>query len=189
MSFGVWDPLRDIGRLTGDFDRFFGAPTTTTAFDFDRPFSMLTEGEPSYFERSKRAGMPGPTRRSMFPVDTVVSPEVQRDVTWTPRMDIREIGDDIVVHVELPGLTKDDIKLEFNNNVLSISGERKQQELQENETVYRRERVWGKFYRTVRLPESVKDSDISANFDNGVLEIRMPHGKEVKTEKKAIAIS
>jgi HSP20 family protein len=104
-------------------------------------------------------------------------------------MDIREIGEDIIISVELPGLTKDDIKLEYNNGILSINGERKQPDLKENETVFRRERVWGKFYRTIRLPDTVKDADISANFDNGVLEVKMPHGKEVRAEKKSIAIS
>lgn len=184
MAFsGIFDPFREFGRATSDFDRLFGVPTTFSSFDL--PFSMLTEGEPSLtaFERPKRG------RRSAFPVDTVLTPELQRDVTWTPRMDIREIGEDIVINVELPGLTKEDIKLELNNGILSITGERKQPDMKESETVYRRERVWGKFYRTIRLPDTVKDSDITANFDNGVLEVRMPHGKEVKAERKAITIS
>ena len=115
-------------------------------------------------------------------------PSFERDteVSWSPRVDVHETDKDILIGVELPGLDKKDIKVEVNNNTLTISGERKRESKYEDAECCRVERLYGKFERTFGLPENVKTDKLSAEYKNGLLTLTLP-----KTEKaipKEIAI-
>lgn len=102
----------------------------------------------------------------------------ETDMTWTPRVDVHETDTDILMDVEVPGLKKEDIKVEVKNNTLTISGERKyERESKEGESS-RVERHYGKFERSFGLPETVAADKISAEYDSGVLQLKLP-----KTEK------
>jgi HSP20 family protein len=107
--------------------------------------------------------------------------------TWAPAVDVVELPDAIVVTAEVPGLSADDIDIEVDDNVLSISGERKFETKVEDGRYYRLERSYGRFSRSLGLPQGVKADEISAEMDNGVLQLRVPKADEVKPRKIAVA--
>lgn len=94
--------------------------------------------------------------------------------TWAPKVDVFEKDNRLVTRVDLPGLKKEDVKVEVEDGYLALSGERKLEMTEEKENVYRAEREYGTFYRAVPLPEGVKVEDIKATFTNGVLEVTLP---------------
>jgi HSP20 family protein len=106
---------------------------------------------------------------------------------WHPTCDIKESGNELVLHAELPGVNKEDVQIELKDHILTISGEKKFEKKEENEKYLRTERSYGKFTRSVRLPENVTEDQVKASFNNGVLEVTWP--KEQKVEPKKITIS
>jgi HSP20 family protein len=90
---------------------------------------------------------------------------------WSPQVEVFQRGNELVVRADLPGLTKDDVKVEIADDVLTIQGERKQEQEEEREGWYRNERSYGSFYRAVPLPEGTISDSAKASFKNGVLEI------------------
>ena len=94
--------------------------------------------------------------------------------TWSPQVEAFEREGKYVVRADLPGLTKDDVKVEVTGDAIIISGERKSEHEEKREGFYRSERSYGSFYRRLPLPEGVKADDAHATFRNGVLEITMP---------------
>ena len=107
--------------------------------------------------------------------------------TWAPVVDMRESDNSFIIHAELPGIKKEDISLDLNDNVLTLTGERKEKKKEENERVYRVERTYGKFSRTFTLPKNADTSKILANFQDGVLELNIPKSL-AKLEGKRIPI-
>lgn len=108
---------------------------------------------------------------------------------WTPAVDIFDTEEAIVLKAELPGLAAEDIDIEIDDNVLTLRGERRFQETVDEGRFYRLERAYGHFQRSVTLPQGVKADEISADFENGVLSVRVPKADEVKPRKIAIAAS
>ena len=98
---------------------------------------------------------------------------------WVPTVDILEREDAYEVKADLPGVTRDDIKLRIVNNVLTLSGERKseKQEGAEGESYHRLERTYGSFTRSFSLPSAVEEDKISAQFKDGVLTVTLPKSK------------
>ena len=92
---------------------------------------------------------------------------------WSPQVEVFQRGNELIVRAELPGLNKDDVKVEINDNVLTIQGERKQEHEEEREGWYRNERSYGSFYRAIPLPEGTISDSAKASFKNGVLEITL----------------
>jgi HSP20 family protein len=92
---------------------------------------------------------------------------------WSPQVEVFERGGQLVVRADLPGLTKDDVKVEVTDKAINISGERKSEHEEKGEGFYRSERSYGSFYRSIPLPEGVNADDANATFRNGVLEITM----------------
>ena len=108
---------------------------------------------------------------------------------WAPTCDVSETEKDVVVRAELPGVQKENINIELKDNVLTLSGERKQEKKEENERWHRTERSFGKFVRSMRVPENVTQEQIRAKFDNGMLEVTFPKPPQEKPkEVKKIAI-
>jgi HSP20 family protein len=107
---------------------------------------------------------------------------------WIPAMDLVETDDDFVLRADLPGLSEQDVKIEFEDNVLTISGERKAEHEERKEGYYRVERSSGTFARSLTLPEGVDPAGIRASFDRGVLEVRIPKPEERKPRKVAISV-
>ena len=108
------------------------------------------------------------------------------EVSWAPRVDINETEKEVTIDAELPGIDKKDVKVEVKEHVLTISGERKNENKSESNNAYKIERFYGKFQRSFNLTDLVADEKITANYKNGVLTLTLP-----KTEKalpKEIAV-
>ncbi|MDK2812342.1 MAG: hypothetical protein PWQ78_552, partial [Petrotoga sp.] len=93
-----------------------------------------------------------------------------------------------IVECELPGLNKKDIKVQLNNDLLTISAEKKESEEVKRGNVYRRERYFGRIERTIRLPEYIDKDKIKAEYENGVLKLTIPKVETAKGEGKEIKI-
>jgi HSP20 family protein len=93
---------------------------------------------------------------------------------WLPEIDVFEKDNRLVTRVDLPGMKKDDVKVEIADGQLLISGERKSEVEEKKDKFYRSERQYGSFYRAVPLPEGVKLEDVQATFADGVLEVSIP---------------
>jgi HSP20 family protein len=105
---------------------------------------------------------------------------------WHPAVDISETKDSIVVKVELPGLSRDDIEIDVASGVLTIKGEKRFESEEEDRTWHRREVRYGSFSRSFSLPTDVKSDEAAASFSEGVLTVSLP--KEEKAVHRKIEI-
>lgn len=108
---------------------------------------------------------------------------------WKPALDVFEEKDNFVVKAELPGMKKEDIEVSFQNGSLSISGERKSETQHEEAEVYRAERFFGRFQRTVTLPASVAADKVKAAYKEGVLTVTLPKTEEAKPKQIDVAVN
>jgi HSP20 family protein len=111
-------------------------------------------------------------------------PALQR---WVPPMDLVESGDQFVLRADLPGMSEEDIQIELEDGTLTVSGERKAEHEQREEGFHRVERSFGTFARSLTLPKGIDGDAVSASFDRGVLEIRIPKPEERKPRRISIA--
>jgi HSP20 family protein len=139
--------------------------TASTPFGFMRRFATDME---RLFEEFEGFRFPSLFGREFFPFTR----EFER-VGWVPEIEVRQKNGEFVVRADLPGLKKDDVKVELTDNLLTISGERKEEKEEKREGYYRSERNYGSFYRQVPLPEGAKSETATAKFTDGVLEITM----------------
>jgi HSP20 family protein len=109
---------------------------------------------------------------------------------WAPSADIYEKGGNLIVKAELPGVSKEDVEVTVDNGDLVIQGERHADDEVDDENYYRMERFSGSFYRRFTLPEGVDEDQITAEFKDGVLEVRVPKpsGDQETQVKKTISI-
>ena len=105
---------------------------------------------------------------------------------WVPAMDLVESDDHLVLRADLPGLERDDVEIEIKDGVLTLSGERNAEHEEKADGFYRVERAYGSFSRSVTLPESIEPDRVSAEFANGVLEVRIPKPEERKPHRVEI---
>jgi HSP20 family protein len=108
--------------------------------------------------------------------------------SWAPQIDVFERDNRLVTKVDLPGLKKEDVKVEVTDGHLSISGERKSETEEEKHNVYRCERSYGSFYRAVPLPEGAKLEDVKATFTDGVLEVSVPLPAKAEAKPRTVQI-
>lgn len=107
-------------------------------------------------------------------------------VVWSPRVDVEETAEAIVVHADLPGIDKKDLKVNLENNLLTIRGERKAEREEKGKNYYRSERAFGTFQRTFTVSERVKSDSIKADYKNGVLTVTLPKAEEAKPREISI---
>jgi HSP20 family protein len=107
---------------------------------------------------------------------------------WLPPMDLVETDDHFVLRADLPGLSEDDVSIELEDSVLTVAGERKAEHEDKREGFYRVERSFGQFRRSLTLPDGIDADGISAAFDKGVLEVRIPKPEQRKPRKVAIQV-
>jgi HSP20 family protein len=105
---------------------------------------------------------------------------------WLPAMDLVEAEDHFVLKADLPGLGEDDVSIEIQDNTLTISGERQADHEQSERGWYRVERQFGRFSRSLTLPEGIDADAVSAQFHNGVLAVRIPKPEERKPRRVQI---
>lgn len=106
--------------------------------------------------------------------------------SWLPAVDVRETPDALRFVCELPGLKKEDVAITLENQVLTLSGERKFEKESRGETFHRVERSYGMFTRSFTLPANIKTDRVEATFENGLLTIDLPKLEESKPRKIAI---
>jgi len=102
---------------------------------------------------------------------------------WAPHVDIFENKDNLVLEAELPGMNRDDFELSFENNVLTLKGERKFEKKTDKDNYHRIERAYGSFTRSFTLPQTVTAEGARAEFNNGVLQVSLPKREETKARK------
>ena len=106
---------------------------------------------------------------------------------WVPAMDLVESGEQFILRADLPGMSEEDIQIEFEDGTLTVAGERKAEHEQREEGFHRVERSFGAFSRSLTLPKGVDGDAVSASFDRGVLEIRIPKPETQKPRRISIA--
>jgi HSP20 family protein len=114
--------------------------------------------------------------------------EVVAQGTWSPVVDIYEKKDSIVLKAEVPGLEKDDISVVVEENVLTIKGEKKQENDVEKDRLHRVERTYGSFERSFTLPKTVDQEKLEAEYRNGVLVITLPKVPEAKPKQIEVSV-
>ena len=101
-------------------------------------------------------------------------PLIRRAEEWLPDVEMLQRNNELVIRADLPGLTKDDVKVDVTEDAVTIQGERKREHEEEKAGVYRSERSYGSFYRCIALPEGAMTDQAKAIFKDGVLEVTMP---------------
>lgn len=107
---------------------------------------------------------------------------------WIPEVDVYETDDEIKLKAELPGVNKEDIEVNVENNVLTIRGEKKVEEEESGENYHRIERQFGRFKRGIRLPDGTDREKIKAEYTDGVLKISVPKTEEGKKKEIPVEI-
>lgn len=139
------------------------------ADDIERLFTNLDYGRAGY-------GLSDPQRYSSG-ADQWRSSNRMLDATWAPQLETFRKDGKLVLRADLPGLSKDDVEIEVDDDMLTISGERTDEFKDERDDYYRSERSYGRFCRTVQLPDGVNPDEIAASFKDGVLEVTLPEPK------------
>lgn len=108
---------------------------------------------------------------------------------WPMRVDIREDENQVVIKSDVPGMEQKDIKVNIDNNMLTISGERKFDDEENKEKYHRVERAYGRFSRTFQLPNTTNTGKIHASYKNGVLEVTLPKLEEAKPRSIQVQVN
>jgi HSP20 family protein len=103
--------------------------------------------------------------------------------TFTPAVDVYEDEHNLVLKLEIPGMSEDDLKVSLENSTLTVSGERKFEKEEKEENFHRIERRYGAFTRTFRLPSSVNTENVEANYDKGILKVTLAKRAEAKPKQ------
>lgn len=106
---------------------------------------------------------------------------------WSPAVDVHEDKGQIILTAELPGVPLADISISVENNLLTISGERRLEKAKEEDSYHWRERAWGAFRRTFTLPSTVDRDAITAAYKDGVLTVRVPQREEAKPKQISVS--
>ncbi len=147
MALIRWEPVRELGTIQSDMNRFFNS-------FFDTP------------THSRGAAL----RR------------------YAPAMDLVDTGEAFVLKADLPGLSESDVNIEVEDNVLTVSGERRSEHEDRKAGYYRVERSYGSFRRSLTLPEGVDPEAVKATFDKGVLEVTVPKPAQQTPRKVQITV-
>jgi len=106
-----------------------------------------------------------------------------RQESWLPAVDVYDTRDSVIIKAELAGMSHNDIHIDVDDNVLTIAGERKFEEVVDKDRYYRVERRFGSFERSLALPSGVITDEIVANYEDGILEVRVPKAEEEKPRR------
>jgi HSP20 family protein len=148
---------------------------------------MTTPNPMARWSPSQQAAVAGQPLFRLFDTFFSDNGEDLASRTWTPPVDIQETDDAYRIQVELPGLSKEDVQITLENNVLRLSGERKFEKDTKKENYHRIERTYGTFSRSFALPTQVSSDKVEAKFDDGVLSIVVPKAEQAKPRRITIA--
>ena len=108
---------------------------------------------------------------------------------WMPPVDIAEDEKEYTIKVELPGVSKEDVKVTVEGGVLSITGERKAEKEEKDKKYHRIERSYGSFFRSFTLPEGTSTEKIGAEFKDGILKLHLPKDEKAKSKKVDVKVA
>jgi HSP20 family protein len=162
---GMSSPFTAMQRMAEDMDRLF------EQFGFGRTGLGM----------SPRFG-------SLLDDDLWSGRDQMLNTVWTPQVETFRRGDNLVIRADIPGVKKDDVHVDIDNDVLTISGERKEEHEDNSDGYYRSERSYGQFYRAIPLPEGVNADQCDASFKDGVLEVTLRAPKQDQREARRIQI-
>jgi HSP20 family protein len=111
-----------------------------------------------------------------------------QDIKLVPATNIEENNDEYLISAEMPGINKESIKVSFENNVLSITAEKKHEKKNESENYLIRERRYGSYTRSIPVPNGVKLDEIDAHYESGILNVRIPKTEEVKPRQISVKV-
>jgi len=160
-TFFGFDPFEDLLNMQRQMDSLlnaFGTPTTTAATTLPPLLTTGAATTPADVGGGRRLATTG----------------AKQPRSWSPILDVCETDKSLVVHAELPGCSKEDIKLSIDNDRLVLQGKKRAHKKEKGENWVRRERFRGSFYRSLPLPRNVDVGGIEASYDNGILEIVVP---------------
>ena len=163
---GQLSPFSLMRRMAEDMDRMF------EDFGFGRSGLGLLPGFGAGLNRGAWGG----------------GSAIDQMAAWSPQVETFRRGDRLVVRADLPGLKKDDVKVEIEDGVLAISGERREEHEEDRDDYYRSERTYGQFYRAIPLPEGAREDQCEASFKDGVLEVSLLAPKEEKRSARQIQV-
>jgi HSP20 family protein len=143
--------------------------------DMDRLFENLGFG--------RAVGLGAPADRALWR-----GTSAEADAAWLPQVETFRRDDKLVIRADLPGAKRDDVKVEIENGVLTISGHRASEREETRDEFYRSERSYGTFYRAIPLPEGVESDNCDATFQDGVLEITLPAPKLAERRARQIPV-
>ena len=184
---------RETGRPTGLAHRQLTSPIYGGEAGQFTPFTMMRRIAEDMERMVENFGV-GRTGLDLLPAigtnfDRGLSSEksLLSQSVWSPQVEMVRRGDKLVVRADLPGLAKDDVKVEIEDGILAISGERREENEEERDDFYRTERTYGRFYRALPLPEGVDENQCDASFRDGVLEVTLAAPKQ-ETRRKNIPV-
>lgn len=151
--------------------------------DMDRAFEEFGFGRDVGFGRSLVSPLWGGADNDLW-----VDLSTGGDALWSPAVEVLERGDKLVVRAEIPGVSKDDVNVNVTDDALTIEGERRREAEDRGEGFYRSERSYGRFLRTIPLPDGVDAEKIEATFKDGVLELTLPAPKREQKRGRKISI-
>ena len=128
------------------------------------------------------------TFNNRFGFDESTMNEELENAVWSPLTDISENKDQYILKLDLPGVSKENLKLNFHDGELIISGERKQEKEDKDSKYHRIERTYGKYYRSFTLPQTIQADKINAEFKDGQLTITVPKSEEAKPKELEIKV-
>ena len=108
---------------------------------------------------------------------------------WAPLVDVTETKDEVIVRAEVPGMTKEDISVTLQEDVLTLRGEKKQEKRELDAAFHRLERSYGSFVRSFTLPTLVQADKAKADYKDGVLTITLPKAEEVKPKEISVSVN
>ena len=121
--------------------------------------------------------------------ELALSPTSWKSFNWSVALDVVESEDEYLVKASLPGINPDDLEITFDDNRLTLKGEVKEENEVDETRYHLRERRYGSFTRSIKMPSGIKSDKIEANYDKGVLELHLPKVEEAKPKKIAITTS
>jgi HSP20 family protein len=122
-------------------------------------------------------------------VQTETGKEAMTVAEWSPLVDITEDDKEYLIKADLPEVKKDDVKLTVQDDVMSISGERKYEKEEKGKKYHRIERAYGSFMRSFTLPEDADGSKVSADYKDGVLKVHLPKSEKAKPKSIEVKVS
>ena len=188
-SGGGSNPFALMRRMMEDMDRLFSdfgfATPGMFGSSLSHPASSPSSGQRSLGgapqgggQRLERGGQRGGLQQQSFGGGSL----------WAPQVEVFERGNNLVVRAELPGLSRENVDVELDDDALIIRGERRNDVEDESEGFYRSERSYGSFYRAIPLPEGIDSSACNATFKDGVLEVTLPKPPQQPSRARRIDV-